>query len=211
MKSLLQNRWLRMLSPVVAVCFLSVQLAAWFPADALADAADDLKNIEYKYYFRGDYDKAIEALQQYLERDDLTPAQTVEAREYLAASYIMSGATPAGKSQFLEILKADPSYAGPDPSVFKSAIVTAFEDAKAEYASSVIRNVPDAAMEGDVATASTTSESTGKPIYKKWWFYVTMGAVLLVIAAAAGGGGEDEGGDNRPADTGTVTVDVDIR
>jgi len=209
MKSLLENRWIRLTSSLVAVCFLSVQLAAWFPAPALADASDDLKKIEYKYYFRGDYDKAIDALKAFLERDDLSGAQVVEAREYLAASLILSGATPAGKEQFLLLLNQDASYAGPDPAVFKPAIVSAFDDAKADYASNVIRNVPDSAMPDGGGDVAATADSKGKPIYKKWWFYVTMVGVVLIIAAAAGGSSDD--GDSRPNDTGTVSIDVGVQ
>ena len=125
MKSLLKTRWIKRISPLVAFCFLTVQLALWFPAPVQASAADDLKKIEYKYYFRGDYDRAIVELRALLEREDLSAEQVVEAREYLAASLIMSGATAEGQAEFTRLLQADPEYAGPDPSVFKAAIVGA--------------------------------------------------------------------------------------
>ena len=208
MKSLLKRRVSRTLSTMAAVCFLSVQLAAWFPVTVQADAADDLKEIEYKYYFRGDYEKAIDGLTAFLERDGLTASQVVEAREYLAASLVLLGATSAGQEQFLVLLKQDASYAGPDPAVFKASIITAFEGARAEYASAVIRTVPDTAMSGDVSPEPAPAVAQGKPLYKKWWFYATMAGVVLVIAAAAGGGNSDE----EPAPgQGTLSIDVDVR
>ena len=45
MKSLLKTRWIKRISPLVAFCFLTVQLALWFPAPVQASAADDLKKI----------------------------------------------------------------------------------------------------------------------------------------------------------------------
>jgi hypothetical protein len=207
MSSLFQKKSVRVTSCAVVACFLAMQTVGLFPRTALAaSAADDLKKIEYKYYFRGDYAKTITELRAFLQRSDIGKSEMVEAREYLAASLILNGALAEGKSEFMEILKSDPTYAGPAPDVFKSEIVTAFGEAKAEYASIVIRTVPKAAS-GASTTAAQTGTGEGKPIYKKWWFYAGMGALLLVVAGAASGGGDDAA---PPRDTGTVTVEVDV-
>ena len=206
--SLRLSRSAKATSMVVAICFLTIQVTCFLPSDVFASNKDDLKNIEYKYYFRGNYDKAISELKSFLERKHLSKAETVEAREYLAASLIMTGASTAGKEQYLKLLKMDSAYKGPDPGVFKPMIVSTFEEAKAEYASAVIRNVPDDVVSSDGATTEATETKDGKPIYKKWWFYVGIGAALLIVAGAASGGG---GGGDVPPETGSVTVGVDIQ
>lgn len=204
MKTTMFGRTTRALAPFVAVCFLSMQLVAVLPAPVHAGAQDDLKQIEYKYYFRGNYNKAITELKTFLERPGLGPEVIVEAREYLAASLVMTGATDEAKSQYMKLLKSDPSYPGPDPSVFKAIVVSTYNEAKEDYASAVILNVPDSAVSGATGGAAVP-EMAGKPFYKKWWFYVTIGAALLLVAGAAGGGGDDGGS----ADTGRVVIGVE--
>ena len=209
MQSLFRTLSMKGLSSVVLVCFLTLQATAFLPQNAVAAASDDLKTIEYKYYFRGNYEKAITELRAFLKRKDLTSEQIVSAREYLAASLILSGATESGKEQYMELLRMDSAYAGPDPSVFKPVIISTFDDAKAEYASLVIRNVPETATADGASSSTEPVEKKGKPVYKKWWFYATMAAVVLVVAGAAGSGGDTS--QNTPRDTGTVTVEVGVQ
>jgi hypothetical protein len=199
----------RSLALSVALCFFCAQVTWVRPGAPQAAPPDDLKKIEYKYYFRGDYATAIAQLRTFLDRKDLSEETAVEAREYLAASLILSGASDQGKAEYVQLLKSDSSYPGPDPSVFKAIIITTYEEAKAEYSSLVIRNAPatKASKQAAGMTQSATGENTGKPIYKKWWFYATMGAAVLLVAGAA----SNSGGDNPPPNTGTVTVDVGIR
>jgi tetratricopeptide (TPR) repeat protein len=208
MKILRLGSTMRALSSVVAFCFISFQLMCLVPATALADSARDLRTIEYKYYFRGNYEKAIEELELYLKRKDLGKAEIVEAREYLAASLILTGSSDKGKDQFLKLINADSSYEGPDPSVFKSIIVTTYKDARTEYASMIIKNAPRTEVAGSAASSQSPA-ATKKPIYKKWWFYVGVGAALILVAGAASSSGGDEGG--TPVDTGSVTIEVDVR
>ena len=206
MQSFVQTKSVKILVSFVLVCFTACQLMT--PIDAYAaSAADDLKKIEYKYYFRGNYEKAINELRTFLERADLDPSQVVEAREFLAASLILSGNAEAGKDEYLKLLQTDSSYNGPDPAVFKPVIVASFDEAKSEYAALVIRSVPDATASTGASSTTEATEKPGKPIYKKWWFYATMAAVLVVVAGAAGSGGDEA----APArDTGTVTVEVNV-
>ncbi|MDH3216707.1 MAG: hypothetical protein OEN01_10485, partial [Candidatus Krumholzibacteria bacterium] len=137
------RRSMKVLAPILTLCLLSLQATCFLPQEVYAGSADDLKSIEYKYYFRGNYEKAISELREFLERKDLTRAQIIEAREYLAASMILSGASEQGKAQYLELLRMDGSYKGPDPSVFKPIIIATYDEAKTEYASMVIRSVPE--------------------------------------------------------------------
>lgn len=208
MKSLHESRSMKIISPILILCFLGFQATCLLPQEAHASATDDLKRIEYKYYFRGNYEKAIEEFRAFLKRKDLTPTVVVEAVEYLAASLILSGASEQGKNQYMQLLKMDSSYEGPDPSVFKPIIIATYQEAKNEYASMVIRSVPDKATPSAEPMPASVVKEEGKPIYKKWWFYATVGAVLLVAAGAAGSGGGD---DAPPRETGTVTVDVGIQ
>lgn len=207
MTALIKNPVAKGIMSLVAFCFLCLQVVCVLPGEAHAGAKDELKTIKYKYYFRGNYDKAITELQSFLDQKALDRSLVVEATEYLAASLILSGATPEGKAQYVELLKEDANYPGPDPSVFKSMIVSTYNEAKAEYASMVIRTVPDTAMLDGAAASMPDAAAPGKPIYKKWWFYATMGAVLLVVGAAVGGSsGEEEVAQDR----GTVKVGVVI-
>jgi hypothetical protein len=197
----------RTVSAAVALVFLTFQSVTMMPAAASADEASDLKDIEYKHYFRGNYERAIEELRSYLERENLRPAQIVEAKEYLAASLILTGKTAEGKARYVELLKMDAAYPGPDPSVFKAVIIDTYEEARAEYVSTVIRTVPETtATQSTGADKPVPVSTSSSPFYKKWWFYATMGAVALVIAGAA----SSADGDTTPQERGTVTVDVDV-
>ncbi len=209
MSSLFQKMSIKVTSSIVVACFLGLQTVSFFPrhAYAAASAANDLKKIEYKYYFRGDYAKTITELRTFLQRHDIAKTEIVEAREYLAASLLLSGSPAEGKNEFIEILKTDAKYKGPDPSVFKSEIVTAFGEAKAEYSSIVLRSVSDPKSSDAVASSTQTETGKSKPIHKKWWFYAGMAAALLVVAGAMGSGSDDA---QPPRDTGTVTVEVDV-
>ena len=203
---LTQNKTFKVISTVVLMCFSSFQATCLLPGEALATAGSDLKRIEYKHYFRGNYTKAIVELREFVKRKDLEDGQMREAREYLAASLIMTGSSAEGKSEFLKLLKKDGSYKGPDPGVFKPIIISTFEQARSEYASAVIRTAPDPGPGGVTTSTADPVTTAGKPVYKKWWFYATMGAVLLAIAGAASGSGDDP----PPSDTGTVTIGIDI-
>ncbi len=198
----------KLLSSVVAVCFLGLQATCFLPANARASAGDDLKKIEYRYYFRGDYRKAIAEFHAFLKRRDLSAREVVEAREYLAASLILSGAAEKAKSQYLAILKMNNAYDGPDPSVFKPIVIATFDEAKDQFASMTIRTVPDMKKSGGTTPTTTPVGTSGKPIYKKWWFYAVVGVALLAVAGAAGSGGGDSG---AARDTGTVTIEVGIQ
>ena len=171
---------------------------------------DDLKQIEYKYYFRGKYQQAIEALRTYLARVDLPAAETLRAREFLAASYVLAGAPDMGKEVFTGIIVADPAYAGPDPSVFKLDVMDAYAKARSDYAALAIKSAPQtaAAPVSDAAPATSQDDDDKKPIYKKWWLYAGVAAVAIAVGAAAGGGGGDDS-DRGPA--GTIVVGVTVK
>ncbi len=199
------------LSAVVMVCFLTVQVTCWIPKQAHAGASEDLKQIEYKYYFRGKYDQAIDALRVFLERPDLSPVEEREAREFLAASLVLTGSVGEGKDQFLKILNSEDKYDGPDPALFGENVITVFEDAKTEYASVMIKQIPEAAADelqvDAIEPAAAQQEQKGKPIYKKWWFYTAIGAVVVVAAAAAA---KDEDSEREDRKVGLITVGVTI-
>ena len=207
MQSRLTRMSMRIISSILIVCFVGFQVVALLPGDAFASNADDLKTIKYKYYFRGNYEKSITELRSFLGRGGLGREDIIEAREYLAASLILSGASEQGKGQYIELLKMDSAYQGPDPSVFKPIIIATYDEAKTEYASMVIRSVPETASSAATTPATSATEGTGKPLYKKWWFYATMAAVLVVVAAAGSGGDESE----TPRDTGTVSIKVGVQ
>ena len=196
-------------SPVVIFCFIFIQVAGLMPGRVMAEVSAELKEIEYKYYFRGKYEEAIKALQAILESPDLEAFERREAREFLAASLILTGSPQVGKDQFLKILNQDGTYAGPDTTVFKQNIIAVYQEAKVEYASLVIQQATEiksaaAPVETGLAVAYPAEK---KPIYKKWWFYTAIGAVVLVAAAAAAQ--EEEVPESR--ETGTVTVGVAVQ
>lgn len=194
------------------IAVMLVSMAA--PSVVCAGApADDLKQIEYKYYFRGKYQQTIESLQTFLARVDLTAADATRAREFLAASYVLGGAPAMGKDVFLQMLANNPSYGGPDPTVFQLDVMNIYGEARTEHAAMVLQNAPPSGEVAPPATSSadplaTTSEKKGKPIYKQWWLYAGAAAVLLAAGAAAGGNG---GGTSAPPESGGVTVGVTIR
>jgi hypothetical protein len=196
---------------ITAAAVLVVMLASIVTAPLAsfaATAGDDLKQIEYRYYFRGRYQQSIEALQTFLARVDLTPAETMRAREVLAASYVLGGAPAMGQGMFAQMIEADPAYPGPDPTVFKLEVVNAYAQARAEYAARTLKTVP-APGAGDAAAGDVVAaEAAGKPIYKKWWFYAGAAALLAGVGVAAASGGDDPA---PGAATGSVTVGVTLR
>lgn len=205
----------RTTSILLIVTLLASSVAAPFQSAVAGTPVEDLKQIEYKYYFRGKYQQAIESLQTYLARVDLTETDALRAREVLAASYVLGGAPAMGKQMFSEMILKNPAYPGPDPNVFKLEVVDAYALARSEYASATLMNASPSAGEtsGDrdegaaaVPTDAAIAEG-GKPIYKKWWFYAGAAALLLGAGVAAGGG--DDGG-SPPPPTGGVTVGVTV-
>jgi hypothetical protein len=191
---------------VLILCMVVLHVpAAAITADKPPEEA--LKQIQYKYYFRGKYDAAINALKTFLARTDLSREHQVTAREFLAASYILSGKPEKGKEQFLQLLGEDERYAGPDPTKFKAEVVQGFESTRDAYAAVKLRTPPQAAGGSEQAKAVASAES--KPIYKKWWFYVGLAAALVVVAAATSP--QEEEADAAPQPTGTVTVGVRVQ
>ena len=186
-----------------------------FQSAVAGTAVEDLKQIEYKYYFRGKYQQAIESLKTFLARVDLTESETTRAREVLAASYVLGGAPAMGKQVFAELIASNPAYPGPHPSVFEMEVVNEYALARSEYASTMLMNAPQVAGE-DSATKSDDDQGAaaipsnaavaeaGKPIYKKWWFYAGAAALIAGIGVAAGGG--DDG--SPPPASGGVSVGV---
>jgi hypothetical protein len=203
------NRIVPLVSPIVIFCLIFIQVAGLMPRGVLAEVSAELKEIEYKYYFRGKYEEAIKALQAMLENPDLEASERREAREFLAASLILTGFPQAGKDQFLKILNQDGTYAGPDTTVFKQNIIAVYKEAKVDYASLVIQQateIKSAAAPVETGPAVVYSAEK-KPIYRKWWFYTAIGAVVLVAAAAAAQ--EEDVPESR--ETGTVTVGVAVQ
>jgi hypothetical protein len=208
------SRTRRITSTFLIVTLLASALLTPFQTASAQTASDDLKQIEYKYYFRGKYQQAIESLQTFLARIDLPPTDAMRAREMLAASYVLGGAPAMGKQMFAEMIAKNPAYPGPDPNVFKLEVVDAYAKARSEYAALALKNVPSTRSkdprerdkdQGAAVTPSQVSSATGKPIYKKWWFYAGAAALLAGIGVALGGG--DDGG-GPPAESGSVTVGV---
>jgi len=189
---------------VVCIMALHVPVSALTPQKA---PAEELKQIQYKYYFRGKYEEAIDALQTFLSRSDVPGDVERSAREYLAASYILSGKSDKGKDQFLRLLNEDERYAGPDPATFKAEVVEAFTSTRDALASVKLRTAPDSG--GSDVSSATHAEEPSKPIYKKWWFYAGLAAALLIVAAATSE--KEEEPQEPPAPTGTVSVGVRVR
>ena len=199
----------RIIGAVALVATMTSVVATAYPVRA-GNAGDDLKQIEYRYYFRGRYQQAIEALQTFLARVDLTAVETLRAREVLAASYVLGGAPAMGREVFAQLIVADPAYAGPDPTVFKLEVVNVYGEARSEYAARTLTSVPaqDPLLPGgDDDAAVATVETAGKPIYKKWWFYAGATALLLGVGAAVSGG--DDPAAAPPS--GSVVVGVRIQ
>ena len=194
----------------IATALIVCLVAACIPAPLFAgekNAAEDLKQIQYKYYFRGKYTEAIDVLKTFLARTDVKADVAVSAREFLAASYILSGNENEGKDQFLRLLNENERYAGPDPAIFRAEVVDAYVTTRDTLAAVKLRTAPDTEYDGDdpIAAASSTS----KPVYKKWWFYAGLVAVLVVVAAATSPQEEETPEPAAPA--GTVSVGVRIQ
>lgn len=200
------SRWRRIVAGAVTVALVVVQLGAGAAPSAAGSPADDLKQIQYKTYFRGKYTEAIAALEKYLKRTDLSAQDARSAREFLAASHVLTGAGERGREIFLQLLNETPSYAGPDPSVFREEVVAAYRDARDAYAESRIKTAPKTERDEEAAPALASSEG-GKPIYKQWWLYAGIATVVLVAGAIA----SERGDDPAVRDTGTVSVGVNVR
>lgn len=203
------NMKIRRITALISIVSMLLTLAA--PALA-GDPSDDLKQIEYKYYFRGKYPQAIDALQTFLARVDVKGPVAVRANEFLAASHVLAGSPRTGQSVFAKLLASDPNYPGPDVSVFKPDVVDVYRQARAEYAAQTIKAPAVAAADSTVVplasnTPSSATPATSKPIYKKWWFYAGAVAVVGAVALAAGGGGGDEAASPR----GTISVGVNVK
>jgi len=203
------NTKIRRITALVSVVSMLLTLAA--PALA-GDPSDDLKQIEYKYYFRGKYPQAVDALTTFLARVDVKGAVAVRANEFLAASHVLAGSPQTGKGVFAQLIASDPEYAGPDVSVFKPDVVDAYRQARADYAVQTIKTPAVAAADSTAAPAAAPAQATvasapSKPIYKKWWFYAGAAAVAGVVAVAAGGGG----GDDASSPRGTISVGVNVK
>jgi len=192
-----------------AALAILLMLSAVAPPVHAGAPADDLKQIEYQYYFRGKYPEAIEALQTFLARVDVTGEVALRAREFLAASNILSGEPIAGKDVFTRVIMADPSYAGPDPAVFKPEVIDVYAAARAEYASLALKSAPAPADSLAAAPSGTDLATTadGKPIYKKWWFYAGAAALVGVAVGVAAAGGND----TAPPPSGTIAVGVNVQ
>jgi ABC-type cobalt transport system substrate-binding protein len=193
-------------SALLIVCVAALHL----PATALGaddQAEEALKKIQYKYYFRGQYEQAIGELQTLLARTDLPQNVEVPAREFLAASYVLTGKTEKGSEQFLHLLNEHEGYSGPNPAKFKAEVVQVYVSTRDALAAVKLRT-PEASGGGGAAGQSASTSS--KPIYKKWWFYVGLAAVALVVVGATTSQ-EDEGEPTPPTPTGTITVGVTVQ
>lgn len=200
---------IRKISAFVVIVTMLLGIAA--PALA-GDPTDDLKQIEYKYYFRGKYPEAISALTTFLARIDVKGDVAVRANEFLAASHVLSGAPQSGKEVFAKLIASDAAYGGPDAAVFKPEVVDVYAQARADYAARNIKTPAVAAADSTAAPAGAATDSavantSSKPIYKKWWFYAGAAAVVGAVALAAGGGG----GDEDAAPRGTISVGVNVK
>jgi hypothetical protein len=196
----------RLVAAVLIVCIVAV----YIPAPLFAgekSAAEDLKQIQNKYYFRGKYTETIDVLKIFLARTDVPADVEVSAREFLAASYILSGSADMGKDQFLRLLNENERYAGPDPAIFRTEVVDAYVITRDTLAAVKLRTAPD--TENDEDRPLTAASDTSKPVYKKWWFYAGLAAVLVVVAAAASPKEEETPEPSAP--TGTVSVGVRIQ
>jgi hypothetical protein len=182
------------------------------------DPADDLKQIEYKYYFRGKYAESIDALQTFLARVDVNGDVAMHANEFLAASHVLAGSPQAGKDVFAKLIATNPAYAGPDAAVFKPEVVDVYTQARTEYAARTIKAPAVAATDSSPAaspppvktaapTTTTTVAPASKPFYKKWWFYAGAAAAVGGAVALSGGGG----GGETPSQHGTISVGVNVK
>jgi hypothetical protein len=206
MNQLLSKAPSKPISWIIIVTMVVVQIG-WFASDVTAGTPDeDLKTIQYRYYFRGKYVESITQLQTYLARTDLDIAHERSAREFLAASYVLSGDAEQGQSTFVDLVLADEAYAGPDASVFKESVVAAYIVARDQVAAVRLRQAPVTVADG--ANIDPTLEKIERPIYKKWWFYAGIATALLIAGSIAG---EKEDDPAPAADRGSVSVGVTVR
>ena len=191
---------------IVALCLLAAQ---WPVTATAADTTpdDDLKRIEYRTYFRGRYAEAIEALTMFLARTDLEPRHVRTAREFLAASFVLSGRPDEARALYRTMLTEDPSWTGPSPEVFRPEVIAVFASVR-RGAPSLREGAAAATLVAGEGAASPEAATKGRPIWKRWWFYAGLVGVL-VVAGAAGGGSDT--GSNRSSATGTVDVGVTVR
>jgi hypothetical protein len=196
----------RSIATALVICLVAVHIPTPLFAGQKS-ASEDLKQIQYKYYFRGKYTEAIDVLKTFLARTDVPKEVEVSAREFLAASYVLSGSEDKGKDQFLRLLNENEQYAGPDPAVFRTEVVDAYVSTRDTLAAVKLRTAPDTENDGYDPVAAASSRS--KPVYKKWWFYAGLVAVLVVVAAAASPKEEETPEPAAPA--GTVSVGVRIQ
>jgi len=199
----------RTVAILVTVALVTVQLGASAAPAMAGKPADDLKEIQYKQYFRGKYDEAIGALEKFLERKDLSAQDRLSAHEFLAASYVLSGKAERGQEIFLRVQSELPDYTGPDPSVFREEVIAAYEAARDAYAQSRIRTAPPTGDDRDEAAPAMASSEGGKPIYKQWWLYAGLATAVLVVGALSRENNDDPTGGGGP--TGTVDVGVVVR
>jgi hypothetical protein len=196
----------RLVAAVVIVCVSAVNIPVAVVAGA-DPAGEDLREIQYKYYFRGKYGEAIGALTTFLARTDVKGEVAVSAREFLAASLVLSGNRSGGRDQFLRLLNENENYPGPDPAVFKTEVVDAFADTRDTWIALKLRTAPDTT--GDDREPAAVTTVTPRPIYKKWWFYAGLAAAAAVAVVALAPGEEDPPAPAAP--TGTVSVGVRIQ
>jgi len=196
-----------MMAILVTIALVTVQLGAVAAPAVAGKPADDLKDIQYKQYFRGKYSEAIAALEKVLSRKDLSAQERLSANEFLAASYVLSGAAERGQEIFLRLQSEAPDYAGPDPSVFREEVVAAYQEARDAYAQSRIRAAPPTEGDRDGAPPALAPAEGGKPIYKQWWLYAGLATAVLVVGALSRE--QDDDPASRP--TGTVDVGVVVR
>ncbi len=205
MTATLHARPLRAARVVLALCLV---LSQW-PAGASAGSpGDDLKRIEYRTYFRGRYAEAIEALTMFLARTDLEAGHVRRAREFLAASFVLSGRPDEARALYRTMLRDDPDWSGPDPNVFRPEVIAVFssvrEEALALRDGALAHDAP-AALAQDGASEGAAAAS--KPLWKKWWFWGAVVGVLVI----AGSAGSSDSGDASAPQRGTVDVGVTVR
>lgn len=197
----------RVCRPVAALLAALMLASAITPAAATAGSpADDLKQIEYRYYFRGKYAEAVEALRTFLARVDLAAADATRAREFLAASYVLGGKPDQGRAVFLELITGDPAYAGPDPAVFKPDVVSVYTATRAEYAAARLREAPATTLPASSSSPGEPAATRGKPVYRQWWFYAGAAAVAAIAVGVAAAGGDED----APA-SGTLVIGVNVK
>ena len=92
--------------------------------------ADDSLQNGVKAYESGDFDKAIEQLNQAIARK-FQKADLVTAYKYLALSYIGKGRTAAAEEEFKHVIKLDPKFSI-NPKHYSSKVYLLFQRVKTE-------------------------------------------------------------------------------